>query len=64
MATVTDIRKKRTYETCPCCGADRVKCLADPPGSWDITHIECAECGMVFWAVNEDDLPSDDEPYP
>jgi len=59
--SVTDIRTKRTYECCPVCGCESVKCLADPPGSWDIVHIECADCGVPIFVA---DLPSDEEPYP
>lgn len=60
---IIDLRSKRVYETCPVCGCESVKCLADPPGSWEIVHIECADCGLPLWVMDED-LPSDDEPYP
>jgi len=59
MEKVTDIRTKRVYEQCPVCGSTEVHCMADPPGSWEIVHIECANCGLPIWVVD-----ADEDPYP
>ena len=59
MGKVTDIRTKRVYECCPVCGSTEVHCIADPPGSWEIVHIECAECGLPIWVED-----TDEDPYP
>jgi transcription elongation factor Elf1 len=59
MAKIYDMTPEIPHEECPVCGSRKVLITTDRPGTWDgsksIIAIECAECGLPLWVVDEDD---------
>jgi transcription elongation factor Elf1 len=56
MGTVTKITDRLSLpEQCPVCGSEHVKCYADPPGSWNISRVVCARCGLPIVVDAEDE---------